>query len=553
MVQVELTILDGQRLRAVCLVAAVSAVLYFLTKFYAARERMWKMQRANLPMPRFSFLAGHFPVLGKIMRSLPSDSIIHNIMWHISQDFPNGIFYLSLWPFSGTVMVIADADAAAQLEGSVLAKGVDIVHPLEKITGGRSLLTMKGDEWKRWRRLFNPGFSPAYMMGLAPAIADEVAVFRQKLLDRCDDRSGRSGVFQLEDFTLKLTFDIIGSVVLDAQLRNQVQEHPMALALRKQIEWTSFREPLTPLTALLTIRPLVQWWNGRKVDTYISDELDKRLEEPSNEKPSPAGMSKSRSVASLFIDEYRKEMRARGLEPSKKAIKEIVTPQIRLFLFAGHDTTSSTLQYCYYLLWRNQEVHNRVIMEHKEVFGRDPSRVRDRIHEDPQVLNKIPYTTAFIKEVLRIFPPAGAMRQGRSDMDIIDADGRAHPTAGCNVWTLTLAIHHNPRHWKDPEECIPERWLVGPEDPLYPPKGAWRPFEFGPRSCIGQTLAMIELKVALAMTAREFRIAPAYGEWDRLRPRRGIKTVNGDRAYQAMVGGGGAHPADGFPVRIQLI
>lgn len=163
-------------------------------------------------MPRFSFLAGHFLVLGKVMRLLPSDSIIHNIMWYISKDYPKGIFYISLWPFSGTVMVISDADAAAQLESLPLAKGADIINPLEQITGGRSLLTMDGDEWKRWRRLFNPSFSPGYMMGLAPAIADEVAVFRQKLFDRCSE--GLSEVFQLEDLTLRMTFDVIGSVVL---------------------------------------------------------------------------------------------------------------------------------------------------------------------------------------------------------------------------------------------------------------------------------------------------------------------------------------------------
>ncbi|TEA19169.1 putative sterigmatocystin biosynthesis P450 monooxygenase stcS [Colletotrichum sidae] len=540
---------DARQLPAALLVAGVSALVYFLAKFYVARRQVWKMQRDGLPMPPFSFLAGHFPVLGKIMRSLPPDSIIHNIMWRISEDFPGGIYYINLWPFAGTVMVISDADAASQLEGPILAKGADIVEPLERITGGRSLLTMQGGEWKRWRRLFNPGFSPSYMMGLAPAIADEVAVFRKNLLERC--LKGRSDVFQLEELTLKLTFDIIGSVVLDAQLRNQLKVHHLAEALRKQVEWTSMREPLHPLTKYLTVRPLVQWFNGRRLDRYVAEEIDHRLAERFEGKPSPSGETRSKSVASLFIDEYLKEFGDEGLK-SREVIKKIITPQVRLFLFAGHDTTSGTLQYCYYVLSQYPQVHSRVVAEVDDVFGPDASLVQDKIHDDPQVLNRIPYTTAFIKEVLRIFPPAAAMRQGQSDVNIVDADGRVYPTVGCNVWTLSLAIHRNPRHWKDPDVCVPERWLVGPEDPLYPPKGAWRPFEWGPRSCIGQTLAMVELRVALVMTAREFNIKPAYDEWDRIHLRRGIKTVNGDRAYQAVKGGGGAHPADGFPVTVEL-
>ncbi|KAI0520761.1 hypothetical protein F5B22DRAFT_644507 [Xylaria bambusicola] len=72
----------------------------------------------------------------------------------------------------------------------------------------------------------------------------------------------------------------------------------------------------------------------------------------------------------------------------------------------------------------------------------------------------------------------------------------------------------------------------------------------GERSCIGQTLAQMELKVALVMTMRTFDIIPAYAEWDGLHPKKGIKTVNGNRAYQAEMGGGGAHPADGFPVLV---
>ncbi|OLN96574.1 P450 monooxygenase AflN 1 [Colletotrichum chlorophyti] len=320
-------------------------------------------------------------------------------------------------------MILCDANAASQLDSFVLGKGSDIIEPLEGVTGGRSLLTMRGEEWKRWRQLFNGGFSAGYMTGLAPSIADEVAIFRQKLLGRCS--LGQSSVFQLEELTLRLAFDIIGSVVL-------------------------------------------------------------------------------------------------------------------------------TLPYCYYLLSQNPEILSHVIEKHHNGFGTDPSETQDTIHEEPQRLNEIPYTTAYIKEVLRIFPPAAALRRARPDLDIVDGNGCVHPTEGCNAFTLNLAVHRNPKHWKDPDTCIPERWLVGPEDPLYPPKGAWRPFEWGPRSCIGQTLAMTVLKIGLLMTVREFSITPAYDEWDQLHPRSGVKTSNGNRAYQAANGGGGARPADRLPVRVEL-
>jgi hypothetical protein len=62
----------------------------------------------------------------------------------------------------------------------------------------------------------------------------------------------------------------------------------------------------------------------------------------------------------------------------------------------------------------------------------------------------------------------------------------------------------------------------------------------------------MELKVGLVMTASMFDITPEYDEWGTLYPRKGITIVEGDRVYRAEMGAGGAHPVDGFPVRVTL-
>lgn len=253
------------------------------------------------------------------------------------------------------------------------------------------------------------------------------------------------------------------------------------------------------------------------------------------------------------MDKYLEEV-GNTAEPSKKAFKQLVKPHLRMFLYAGHDTTSSTLLYCYFVLSHHPEVLAKVRAEHDTVFGSDYSieHSSQMIAGEPALLNQIPYTLAFIKEVLRLFPPAGSMREGGPNFTLTDEQGRQYPTEGCNVWALSLVMHHRSDAFVKPEEFIPERWLVGSEDPLYPKKGAWRAFEWGPRACIGQTLAQLELKVALVLTARMFVIMPAYDEWDKVHPVKGIRSVEGNRAYQAELGGGGAHPADGFPVRVAL-
>ena len=290
------------------------------------------------------------------------------------------------------------------------------------------------------------------------------------------------------------------------------------------------------------------------MDRLIGAEIEKRYAEHLRDlKPDSPQKKRSKSIMSLVLAKYlHEEQVARGSAPPLSEFTRLVAPQLRGFLFGGRNTTSSTLLYCYHLLSSHPKALSQIRAEHDQVFGSNPSHAHSLIAQDPQRINQLPFTTAVIKEVLRLFPPAASMREGREGVDLVDDQGTRYPTGGCNVWTLTLGLHHNARYWKDVEQFIPERWLVGPDDPLYPVKGAWRAFEFGPRACIGQTLALAELKVALVMTLREFEIVGAYEEWDRMFPREGVKVVGGNRAYQAEKGAGGAHPADGFPCRVAL-
>lgn len=102
------------------------------------------------------------------------------------------------------------------------------------------------------------------------------------------------------------------------------------------------------------------------------------------------------------------------------------------------------------------------------------------------------------------------------------------------VWVVSHAIDHSPDLWPSPHSFIAERWLVKEGDALSPIKGAWRPFEFGPRHCIGIELAMIEIKVILALMLRFLDIKVAYKELDAKDAKDGLKmglrtTPDGER------------------------
>lgn len=187
--------------------------------------------------------------------------------------------------------------------------------------------------------------------------------------------------------------------------------------------------------------------------------------------------------------------------------------------------------------------------EHDKVLGSDPAAAASRLTQEPRLVNSLPYTLAVIKEVFRLFPPAGTTRAGKPGVSVTDDAGNTLPTDDAIIWILHVEMHRSPSYWVRPDDFLPERWLVPPGHELYPQPGAWRPFELGPRNCIGQAQVLIELRVILACLIREFDVVPAYDELDKQRPRSGVKLLRGERAYQ--IEKGAAHPVNDYPCRIR--
>lgn len=337
------------------------------------------------------------------------------------------------------------------------------------------------------------------------------------------------------------SFDILFS---NDRFKSLRECNPLAEAMRTLISWHVQDEEMNPFIRWNPIRYIVEWYNGRIIAQYIESALDKRFDMWRYNKPS----SRPKSIMDLVIADF---MRTRPTEEAlDPEFKEWATRQVRTFLFAGHDSTAATIVYSIYVLSKHPDILAKVRDEHNAVYGADISTTAEQLKESPGLMNQIPYTTAVIKEVLRLYPPASALREGQPGVELQDKNGIKYPTEGFLLWILHGSIHRNPSYWPEPHKFIPDRWLVGLNHPLHPPKHAMRAFELGPRDCIDQSLAMLDIKITLVLTLREFDFQDQYAEWDRLHPNSGLKTVFGERAYQ--VSQGASHPANGMPCRVSL-
>lgn len=309
------------------------------------------------------------------------------------------------------------------------------------------------------------------------------------------------------------------------------------------------------------------------MDKYIHQILETRFQEIKSSNAVDAdgrvGKSKStKSVTTLALEAYMAENPKVEIPQNKKLDERFAhyaASQIRLFLFAGTDTTASMMVYAYHMLAKHPEWLRKLRNEHDEIFGKDPNDAARVLKDNPSLLNNCKLTVAFIKETLRIHAPAGTVRSGTPGVTVTDLQGNEQPMdyVGANI--LHQALHVNPRVWPRAKDFLPERFLVGPEHDLHPDPAAFRPFEQGPRNCIGQTLVWNELRVAIILTCRDIEIRDAYDDFDVKRMKelsvfakmkrtlfgQPVKTVHGERAYQT--DSGGLHPANGYPCYVEWV
>jgi cytochrome P450 len=151
---------------------------------------------------------------------------------------------------------------------------------------------------------------------------------------------------------------------------------------------------------------------------------------------------KNKSVVDLALRAYLAEnSTATGID---KSFQDFAMAQIKLFISAGHDTTSAGAVFTYHLPFQHPTILDEVRSEHSRVLGSNPLEADSLISSNPHLLNQLPYTLAVIKESLRMYPSVAALRDGQPDFFLVGDNGLRLPTDQTIVWDDHYGVHHNP-------------------------------------------------------------------------------------------------------------
>jgi cytochrome P450 family 4 len=235
----------------------------------------------------------------------------------------------------------------------------------------------------------------------------------------------------------------------------------------------------------------------------------------------PLGTGKFWKIRQEVLDEVKKAIAHRRANPvdddkvvdlmsAMMKIKDDETPltdqdiidQCLTFLFAGHDTTASTLSWVLYFLAKHPEELKKARAEVDRVLG--PRSADEQISIGADKIHELEYCKAILFEAMRIRTPVvGVDRYPTRDTEI---DGvKVYAGQNTAVGIGFFNIHRNPLYWPQPEKFIPERFVTGSahHDPKRHPY-SFIPFSAGERNCIGMKLAQNEAFLAIAHIVRRF-------------------------------------------------
>jgi cytochrome P450 len=192
--------------------------------------------------------------------------------------------------------------------------------------------------------------------------------------------------------------------------------------------------------------------------------------------------------------------------------RELRDEAVNIF-FAGHETTANALTWAVYLLHQHPAAQERLTAEVDQVLGGRAPTAAD--------LRALPYTTAVVRETLRLYPSAWIFAREA----VADDTLRDHAVPAGSVLLLSMLITHRmPDLWPDPMRFDPERFLPPNQAPG---DYAYLPFGGGAHLCIGNHFALAEAAAVLAMLCQRGRLQVLRPEAVRPRASATLKVADG--------------------------
>ncbi|KAJ7284294.1 hypothetical protein O6H91_20G001100 [Diphasiastrum complanatum] len=459
-----------------------------------------KMQSQGIKARPYQLLGGDFPEMMKLVKAAQSET-----MTTISHDIvPRILPCLGPWCASlGTSHVFWQGTAAPTLTvmdpemvKDIMSTKSSCFHraSLEKKVLlefiGKNILTIEDDEWTHHRRIINSTFNIEKLKGMLGAMvtSTDKMIKRWATVDQLQEDS----CFEVEvcEEFYKLAMDIFSRTSFGNAHKQSKKFGRFQVELKKLV--------MSPSHLVWTIvipgYRILPTPNNRHINR-IKRNMNRILDEIIRVRLQRAESGKLRDYGNDLLGclLYESEAGDHETKGRKKLSINDVIHECHALLFAGHDSTANLLTWTIMLLSLHPQWQERARKEVLEICNGKPI--------DDEKLRGFKILTMILQEVLRLYPAVADLT--RVAVKNTTIQGWSIPE-GLQVWVPILQIHRDPEQWgADALEFRPDRFAGGVSKACKN-SHSYIPFSCGQRTCVGQTFAMMEAKVALSMILQRF-------------------------------------------------
>jgi enediyne biosynthesis protein E7 len=327
-----------------------------------------------------------------------------------------------------------------------------------KMLLGNGLIVSDGEVWRRSRTMIQPAFSRAGMHRLIEVI---VACCRQRerRWSQVAEAGGTLNITQeTSDFALEL--------ILRTMFGEDYERRLM----------TGGANPFAFLSEDST-RDLRVVLKVRELRDLLLDVVERRRA--------------SGGDAFDFLSIY---LSARDKDGNPFSNRELLDELVTLIV-AGYETSAGTLNWAWYLLAGEQDCYDRMRAEARTHIRYDGAI-------DADSLAAMAYTQALLQETLRLYPPVWLFtRRSTQDDSLADYD----IAAGTDVYLSPYILHRSEEFWPKPDRFDPARFVSDSE--MKKGERPYFPFSLGPRRCLGEYFAFLEMKIHLGLLSQKFTMS----------------------------------------------
>ncbi|RIX50048.1 cytochrome P450 [Paenibacillus nanensis] len=363
---------------------------------------------------------------------------------------------------------------------------------------GDGVATSEGEKHKRVRRLIQPRFTRAHIQKYARQMAE--------IVDRELNTWKPIDCRMLTDDLSNITFAIIARTLFSLE----GNQHSRSIREPYELINRMCAERMRSLAAVPLIIPTAK---NRSYKAALKA-LDQAVYDIVKERKMNAGVGEGDLLSVLMA---AKNENGEGMTDQE------LRDELMIMFIAGHETTANALSWAFLFIMQHPDVQEKLYEEWDRILQGEPPT--------EETYMQLTYTQNVIWEAMRLRAPT--FFTGRSAVRDVEI-GPITVKKGQSVLFSPYAIHQNPTYFPDPLTFRPERF----ENDLLKkiPQFAYIPFGGGPRGCIGNHFAMLEMVIILSMIGQRYRLSltPKHPPIEMeplltLRPKNGIEIIVDNR------------------------